>query len=183
MQSALGTTVPEPRENVIDYFECSGFKPPQGNPPVELTSSSIESKSPLHMAVQKGSRKIVQLLLQHGADCNAKDNQGLTPLIHAIIEEQDDIAGILLSHGAQIQIVDNYQRSPLHWTVLKRQDRLLRVLIKHCEQNAEIINTYDIEGRTALHIAINLGWDAAVEILLEAGADVGAPTKMLASSG
>lgn len=175
---ALEGTMMGPRDNVVNYLEPGNFKVSLGNPPPEQKNSSAESGSPLHMAVLKGSGKIVQLLLKHGADCNARDGNGLTPLIHAVIEEQEDIADMLLSHGARIQVVDNYQRSPLHWTVLKRRERLLKVLIKHCEQNGDIINAYDVEGSTPLHIAINLELDSAVQMLLEAGADAKAPIKL-----
>lgn len=186
IDSALGTSALGSGDSVIDFFKPGDFVASPGNQPLgqesSSTSCSSEPENPLHMAVRKGSGKIVQLLLQHGADCNAKDGQGLTPLSHAIMKEQEDIVDMLLSHGAQVDFVDNYQRSPLHWTILKHQDRLLKVLIKHCEKNHEIINAYDIDGKTPLHLAISLGLDAAVEILLEAGADVTAPTKTLPTS-
>lgn len=38
--------------------------------------------TPLHVAAQKGRGKLLDILLQHDADCNAKDSDSLTPLAH-----------------------------------------------------------------------------------------------------
>jgi ankyrin repeat protein len=128
--------------------------------------------SPLHMAVQNGQGKIVRILLEHDADCNIKDRDGLTPLAHATIRGYEDVADLLLSHGASLRHLDHHHRSALHWAVLHCRDRLLKKLLKHCAGDSALINGYTKEGRTALHIAIDTGFEAAVEVLLKSGANV-----------
>ena len=39
---------------------------------------------PLHAAIDGEQLKVVQWLIQHGADCNTPYNDGQTPLIHAV---------------------------------------------------------------------------------------------------
>ncbi|GFF23442.1 ankyrin repeat domain-containing protein 7 [Aspergillus udagawae] len=128
--------------------------------------------SPLHRAVQMGHSKIVRLLLEHNADCNERDSDGLTPLIHGIIGGYEDVVDMLLSHGAHIGGFDDEHRSALHWAVIRRRDRLLTRLLKHCAGNSTLVNQCTKDGRTPLLIAIDTGFEAAVEVLLESGADV-----------
>jgi len=128
--------------------------------------------STLHTAVQKGNGRIVRLLLEHGADCNSKDAAGFTPLLHATIGGYEEVTDLLLSYGAGYQHVDDCHRSALHWAVIHGRERLLQKLLKHCAGNCALVNGYTIEGRTALHIAVEMGFEPAVELLLEHGAKI-----------
>ena len=128
--------------------------------------------STLHTAVQKGNGRIVRLLLEHGADCNSKDAAGLTPLLHATIGGYEEVTDLLLLYGAGVQHVDNYHRSALHWAVIHGRERLLQKLLKNCAGDCALVNGFTIEGRTALHIAVEMGFEPAVELLLENGAKI-----------
>lgn len=128
--------------------------------------------SPLQRAVQMGHGKIVRLLLEHHADSNEKNSEGGTPLINATIAGFEDVVDLLLSHGAGIEHVDHQHRSALHWAVIHRQDRLLKRLLRHCAGDSRLINARTQDGRTPLLIAIDAGFDTAVEALLEYGANV-----------
>ncbi|KAF2120193.1 ankyrin repeat-containing domain protein [Lophiotrema nucula] len=90
----------------------------------------------------------------------------------ATMRGYDDVADLLLSNGAGVQYVDNQDRSALHLAVLHGRDRLLAKLLQNCKGNGAIINGYAKDGRMPLHIAIDMGFEAAVELLLESGADV-----------
>jgi ankyrin repeat protein len=46
--------------------------------------------TPLHAAARKGLKKVVELLIHEGADVNAKDDDGDTPLDLALSAWEDD---------------------------------------------------------------------------------------------
>ena len=145
--------------------------------PGRLLGSSWQS--PLHISVTKGHTKIIRLLLKHKADCNERDSEGLTPLMLATINGYDDVVDLLLSNGAKIQLVDNQGQSALHLAVLHGRDRLLATLLQHCKDDSATINGYAENGKMPLHIAIDMGFEAAVEMLLESGANVQHRTRTL----
>lgn len=57
----------------------------------------------LRNAAGEGYLEMVKLLLDHGADINAKDGEGLTPLAWAAYEGQDDVCLLLVQRGADME--------------------------------------------------------------------------------
>ena len=60
--------------------------------------------TPLHDAAQGAHKEIVELLIANGADVNAKDEDGLTPLDLAVRRHRDignEIADLLRKHGGK----------------------------------------------------------------------------------
>lgn len=68
---------------------------------------------PVLRAVQLGRREIVRLLLDHGADPDARDESGQTPLLLAVKRRHREIVGLLLEHGANVNAEDDCGRRPL----------------------------------------------------------------------
>ncbi|ROW04579.1 hypothetical protein VMCG_05053 [Cytospora schulzeri] len=128
--------------------------------------------TPLHVAAQKGRDKIVRTLLQHNADCNAKDSDGLTPLAHATIGGHTEVVALLLEHGAQISEVDNQCRTALHWAVMRQREGVLEVLLENCGREHPAIDEYDRTGRAPVHIAIETNFEEGLRLLLQFGANV-----------
>ena len=52
--------------------------------------------------------KLVQLLVAHGADVNARATSGATPLFWAVMRDQKDDVKFLLDHGANPNLADAY---------------------------------------------------------------------------
>ena len=135
--------------------------------------------SPLHMAAQRGHNRIVRMLLQYHPFCNERDSDGATLLMHATVGGHEDVVSSLLSHGARIGSVDCQNRSVLHWAVLYRREALLKMLLACCAGEYAVIDAYDNAGRTALHTAINTGFEAGVQILLHLGANIHSRTRKI----
>ena len=108
---------------------------PDGFPP---TASYHRRTTPLHRAVWAKHTQVARLLLDHGADVNARDNADETPLQYAVWDgpgyerEMVEIATFLLEHGANPNVYykkDN--ETPLHRAIRSANVELVRVLLKH----------------------------------------------------
>ena len=68
----------------------------------------------LHKAALKGHRAVVHLLLNRGADPNARDTYGETPLQNAAFYGHKDVVKLLLDGGADPNGSDEYGETALH---------------------------------------------------------------------
>ncbi|WP_375411750.1 ankyrin repeat domain-containing protein [uncultured Bradyrhizobium sp.] len=151
--------------------------------------------TPLHHAVRKNRPSIVQLLLELGADPNARDATGATALTTAAETGADarivaalSAAGLkpdlltLLNTGryaeAEAMLRDDPSRigpggsntMALHVAVHKRNLAAIRWLLAHGVDVNARRPMWDI-NHTALHMAIESGAIEIVRLLLDAGAD------------
>ena len=70
------------------------------------TGSHWFEREQLHFAASDGDLETVKRLLQHGADPNAFDDLGWTPLIHAAKRGHLDVVKCLLAAGAKVDARD-----------------------------------------------------------------------------
>ncbi|MBI5821210.1 MAG: ankyrin repeat domain-containing protein [Verrucomicrobia bacterium] len=59
-------------------------------------------QAPLRGAIVRGDLKVVEFLLAHGSDANARHRHGVTPLMYAAQHGKVDVAKLLILHGANV---------------------------------------------------------------------------------
>ena len=99
----------------------------------EVTVATRDGLTPLHWAAVRGFYDVCLLMLDNGADVNARSVvQANTPL-HEVWNNggQPRIAELLISRGAQLDAVEKwYGMSPLHYAANKGLTELAAVLIE-----------------------------------------------------
>ncbi|KAI8625412.1 ankyrin repeat-containing domain protein [Xylariaceae sp. FL1651] len=140
-----------------------------------VRSTSTSANKTLKYAVQKNHVRACQFLLQVGADRFIEDESGMSATQRAWEH-------IFTKRGAP-EVLDAFRRmfpdvdlecwqfSPLHQAVLGVEGFSLPAQLK-TDAHPGMINATDARGRTALHWAALRGDLEAVELLLDAGADV-----------
>ncbi|GMP82191.1 hypothetical protein CsSME_00036615 [Camellia sinensis var. sinensis] len=77
----------------------------------------IEGCSLLHLACETADIGMLELLLQYGANINASDSRGQTPLHRCIVAGKATFVKLLFSRGADPQAVDEEGKTPLELAV------------------------------------------------------------------
>ncbi|MHC9538523.1 MAG: ankyrin repeat domain-containing protein [Vulcanimicrobiota bacterium] len=118
-----------------------------------------------------GSRKMVELLLNNGADINAKSKyyepvpSAMTPLAWALFERDTDMAELLIRKGADPNEKSWHGITPLEWAIGGKDQEIVEMLISAGAH---------LNGRDshAISEAISLDDISMVEYLLDKGTDV-----------
>jgi len=125
------------------------------------------AKETLHGAAASGDKEGVERLIAQGADLNAKDNNGQTPLHLSILNRRAGQARwVLISQGADVNAKTNDGRTPLIMAVTRGDQYLEEVLIA----NGADITVKDNRGRTLLQLAQEKGHTEIIELLKRHGA-------------
>ena len=77
---------------------------------------SEEGQSLLHLAVPNGHHEVVKFLLKEGADINALDDEGRTPLMEGALWSFVEIVDTLVNAGADTKIRDRQGRQAADFT-------------------------------------------------------------------
>ena len=155
-----------------------------------------EGARPLHWAISGNCLDCIAILLNEGANINARDGNGDTPL-HSVTrgrffnaeanKHKKPIVAMLIAAGANINArdlggggVDIYSgKTPLHLAA-RSNPELVPVLLaaqpKRFFAKKANVNAKDSGGRTPLHLAAGNSSESAVSALLAAGAHVNAKT-------
>lgn len=89
-----------------------------------------KQKTPLHSAVTYKQMGAMTLLLEKGADINARDITGMTPLHVAAMLGRKDEATWLLDHGADPSIMDAYGDMPIHTAAIFGHGQIIGLFVK-----------------------------------------------------
>ncbi|CAG0911479.1 unnamed protein product, partial [Cyprideis torosa] len=85
---------------------------------------NITGCTALAVAAWKGHTHVMEILLAAGAEMNARDSDGLTPLQWACMEGSLEGAKLLIDHGADWTLADDYGVNAV-WHALDRRDTSL----------------------------------------------------------
>ncbi|TGK33239.1 hypothetical protein EHQ12_18065 [Leptospira gomenensis] len=126
--------------------------------------------SPLHIAVNENRIDIIDLLLEHGADINAKNREGYTP-IYKIPWKQKEGFGLfelLKDKGADLKSLTNSGISLTHYAALQENIPILEYLV----QNGLELDLQSEHGETPLHWTVHYHCIESARYLLEQGAKI-----------
>ena len=102
-------------------------------------------QTPLLYAVRHGNLEAARALIDAGADVNARDGYGVTPLHHAASENVTGIGKMLIKAGADVNMQDESGHTPLHYATRERSAVIVGLLFEHGAD----MDIKDWEGRTA----------------------------------
>ncbi len=98
----------------------------------EVRSKTDWDQTALHYAAAHSTdRRNAQLLLEAGADANAVDRDGRTPLGFTPIPNHLEIAACLLEYGAHVRSIDETMIDPLSLSIETRRYQLVDLFITH----------------------------------------------------
>ena len=95
-------------QDMIKYLIESGGNWILGSDP------SIHLTLPLlHFFALRGNKKLVEILLELGADANLPDHRAKTPMYHAVQSDSADVLLVLLNNGAKLEHKDSDGNTPI----------------------------------------------------------------------
>jgi ankyrin repeat protein len=137
---------------------------------VAVLDAETSSDLRLLEAVRNGDREAVRILLENGAEVDAREPDGATALHWAAHRVDPETASLLISYGADLDIENDYGITPLALACENGSAELVDALLQ-AGANARAVRP---TGETALMTCSRTGNAAAVKALLSHGADPGA---------
>lgn len=154
-QTLLHRAIDENKEAAAIFLirsQCDLDSPRQPGPNGEGSDEAKDKASPLHLCGQWGLTKVLQTLIDHGANVNALDVENKTPLHVAIENQHEEIISILLCHPAiDLKVRDKCGNTPFAAALTIRNHRAAQRILDRLPNAAEQM---DSRGRNFLHLAI-----------------------------
>ncbi|GFG36055.1 hypothetical protein Cfor_01723 [Coptotermes formosanus] len=132
---------------------------------------SVHCVTPLWCAAVSGKLAVTKCLVEHGADVNSISDSGSTPVRSACFMTHLDIVSYLVENGADI-LRPNYNGGTCLINSVQSVQLCLYLL-----QHGALVNTRDIQNKTALHYAIQEHRFETTKLLLDHGADPNARSR------
>ena len=144
---------------------CAGLLPALAQVPPR--ADEIAHYTGLHAAAQRGDVAGVKVLLASGADANARDAFGRTPLHVATFARQREVIDALARGGANLGLLEDDRYDAVTIASVADDEETLRRLLALGASARLTTSRYD---GTALIAAAHLGHDGVVRQLIAAGA-------------
>ena len=92
----------------------------------------IAGLTPLHLAVKMNELRLVQLLVDYGANVDVVDGKsGHSPLYLAAQLDHIDVAALLLKYGANVQLGSYYGCTPIQAASARAHHAMVRLLLQN----------------------------------------------------
>ncbi|CAH8469239.1 unnamed protein product [Schistosoma rodhaini] len=164
----------EVNPNTIDQDGWSALRTAAwgGYSGADVNHSDSDGRTALHVAafcVQKstGYSDIVACLLDHGANPNLSDSEGITPLLGASNSGNYSVCELCLESDADVNMADKSGRTPVMLSVLGGHTDIVRLLLFW----GAAVDIMDYAGRSLLSIAAQIKNAQIVQELLARGLD------------
>jgi ankyrin repeat protein len=130
-----------------------------------------DERTILHEASQysgpRDKADVVEYLISHGNDVNARDQVGETALHVATCGDYGDTVKLLLAHGANVNAIENTRGwTALHMAAVTASQLAMKALLA----GGANVNAKDYEGRTPLDYAAEKAQPDIVNLLISHGA-------------
>ncbi|CAB0031723.1 unnamed protein product [Trichogramma brassicae] len=154
------------------------------NKPVQVDPRDKFSYTPLHWAMKRGHKSMVELLLRKGADPHSTNDKGETPLHIVCAKDGDDFESVNkffdvndeLARPVRVDARDKSGRTPLYRAVLKGHKRVTISLLRRGANP----NLADEKGLTPLHVICEDHYDDCdlLELLFKISKEVDRPVQV-----
>jgi uncharacterized protein len=135
-----------------------------------VCAQSAHAASTLASLIQSGDRAAALKEIAAGADVNASQGDGTTPLMWAVYKVDPELVATLLKHGAKPSVANKYGSSPLAEAVKIADGGIVKQLL---DAGADV-EAPNGDGQTALMLAARTGALEVAKELVAHGANVNA---------
>jgi len=136
--------------------------------PATFSARDPQGNTILHYATQWKLDQVIPGMIQRGAEVEAKNFSGETPLFLAVRVDSASTVRTLIASGAAVSGRDTLGNTALHAAVRWDTQASAETLITAKTD----VNAYNLYGNTPLHDAIRLGRFAMETLLVQRGANI-----------
>ena len=149
-------------------LECALGSESPSPPDIDLKKVDNDGNTAMHIATSLASGRSVKLLLENGANVNAQNNEGLTPLMIAVTFGFIDMVKLLVSSddSLNVDLQDTMGNTALILAIAYEYEKIAEFLI----ENAADLSIKNKEGTTAIELATQFGFLRVRDALVNAGA-------------
>jgi uncharacterized protein len=164
-----------------DYFKMQTLVTQPGGTSVLNFPDPESGQTALHIAVDQSNADLMSYLMSRGADPEARDRDGNTPLILSAIKGYAEGIRMALRFKANINAVNQFGETALIKAVQEGQEPIVRLLV---QSGAALDVTDSATGLTALeHAQRNRRAVRIAQLLRDAGKPKTAPAAQPSAAG